>query len=36
MGREVRDLDERDEKGALDAIDCALSVLVLDDSPEVY
>ncbi len=27
MGREVRDLDEKDERGAIDAIDCEASTL---------
>lgn len=27
MGREVKDLDEKDEKGAIDAIDCKASTL---------
>ena len=29
MGREVRDLNEKDEKGAIDAIDCELSTLAI-------
>ena len=35
MGREVRDLEERDKKGTIDAIDCKLSIRVLDGLHEL-